>query len=101
MKAGQIHSAKAARRKRLVRELMLSAGAMVALCSAGQAHAQDAPEAPRADDAAAAPGEASVRTGYRQATEKSREQKREAKSVNSGITAAEHGQFPSKNAATT
>src|SRR3546814_17882430 len=97
MKAGQIHSAKAARRERLVRELMLSAGAMVALCSAGQAHAQAAPEAPPADDAAAAPGDAIVVTGYRQSIEKSLEQKREANSLIAVITAKDIGKFPIKN----
>src|SRR3546814_446810 len=99
MKAGQIHSAKAARRERLVRELMLSAGAMVALCSAGQAHAQAAPEAPPADDAAAAPGDAIVVTGYRQSIEKSLEQKREANSLIEVITAEDIGKFPDKNVA--
>src|SRR3546814_10396558 len=99
MKAGQIHSAKAARRERLVRELMLSAGAMVALCSAGQAHAQAAPEAPPADDAAAAPGDAIVVTGYRQSIEKSLEQNREANSLIEVITAEDIGKFPAKNVA--
>src|SRR3546814_10604059 len=56
---------------------MLSAGAVVALCGAGQAHAQTA-DAPPADDAATAPGDAIVVTGYRQSIEKSLEQKRES-----------------------
>ena len=100
MKAGQIHISKAARRERLVRELMLSAGAMVALCGAGQAHAQAAPEAPPpADDAAEAPGDAIVVTGYRQSIEQSLEQKREANSLIEVITAEDIGKFPDKNVA--
>src|SRR3546814_20258958 len=72
---------------------------MVALCSAGQAHAQAAPEAPQADDAAAAPGDAIVVTGYRQSIEKSLEQKREANSLIEVITAGDIGKFPDKNVA--
>src|SRR3546814_15051171 len=72
---------------------------MVALCSAGQAHAQAAPEAPPADDAAAAPGDAIVVTGYRQSIEKSLEQKREANSLIEVITAEDIGKFPDKNVA--
>src|SRR3546814_4232134 len=98
MKAGQIHSVKTVRRAALVRELMLSAGAVVALCGAGQAHAQTA-DAPPADDAAAAPGDAIVVTGYRQSIEKSLEQKRESNSLIEVITAEDIGKFPDKNVA--
>src|SRR3546814_19240861 len=85
MKAGQIHSVKTVRRAALVRELMLSAGAVVALCGAGQAHAQIA-DAPPADDDAAAPGDEIVVTGYRQSIEKSLEQQRESHSLIEFIT---------------
>src|SRR3546814_9409629 len=77
---------------------MLSAGAVVALCGAGQAHAQTA-DAPPADDAAAAPGDAIVVTGYRQSIEKSLEQKRESNSLIEVITAEDIGKFPDKNVA--
>jgi len=100
MKAGQIHSAKMNRRARLVRELMLGAGALVALGSAGQAWAQAAPAAqPPADDAAEAPGDAIVVTGYRKSIEQSLEQKREANSLIEVITAEDIGKFPDKNVA--
>lgn len=102
MKAGQIHSAKATRRERLLRELMLSAGALVALGSAGQAYAQAAPAAqpqPQADDTAEAPGDAIVVTGYRKSIEQSLEQKREANSLIEVITAEDIGKFPDKNVA--
>jgi iron complex outermembrane receptor protein len=103
MKAGQIHSAKAARRAALVRELMLGAGTLAALCSAGQAYAQAAPAPapqPPADEAAeAAPGDAIVVTGYRKSIEQSLEQKREANSLIEVITAEDIGKFPDKNVA--
>jgi iron complex outermembrane receptor protein len=100
MKAGQIHSAKAARRSALVRELMLSAGTLAALCSAGQAYAQAAPAPqPPADETAEAPGDAIVVTGYRKSIEQSLEQKREANSLIEVITAEDIGKFPDKNVA--
>ncbi len=102
MKAGQIHSAKATRRERLLRELMLSAGALAALGSAGQAYAQAAPAAqPQApaDDTAEAPGDAIVVTGYRKSIEQSLEQKRDANSLIEVITAEDIGKFPDKNVA--
>ncbi len=103
MKAGQIHSAKASRRAALVRELMLGAGTLAALCSAGQAYAQAAPAQtpqPPADEAAeAAPGDAIVVTGYRKSIEQSLEQKREANSLIEVITAEDIGKFPDKNVA--
>ncbi|MGH6696586.1 TonB-dependent receptor [Sphingopyxis sp.] len=101
MKAGQIHSAKASRRERLVRELMLSAGTLAALCSAGQAHAQAAPtpQPPADETAEAAPGDAIVVTGYRKSIEQSLEQKREANALIEVITAEDIGKFPDKNVA--
>lgn len=98
-KAGQIHSARVRGRERLLRELMLSAGALAALGSAGQAYAQAAPAAQPADEAAEAPGDAIVVTGYRQSIEQSLEQKRDANSLIEVITAEDIGKFPDKNVA--
>ena len=52
--------------------------------------------APPADDAAAAPGDAIVVTGYRQSIEQSLEQKREANSLIEVITAEDIGNSPTR-----
>ena len=93
-------------RKRIARDLMLSASVLVALC--GTAHAQDA----AADSAAAgtqgagAPQDAEpqaegdiVVTGYRASIEESLSQKRQANAFVDVITAEDVGKFPDKNVA--
>ena len=95
-----------ASRKRIARDLMLSASVLVALC--GTAHAQDA----AADSAAAgtqgagAPQDAEpqaegdiVVTGYRASIEESLSQKRQANAFVDVITAEDVGKFPDKNVA--
>lgn len=98
MKAGQFHSPKLRGRQRLTRDLMLTAGIVVGLCSAS-AQAQD--QAPAADAQAgdAAQDEAIVVTGYRRSIEESLEQKRQANALIEVITAEDIGKFPDKNVA--
>lgn len=106
----QIERSRGSSRKRIARDLMLTASVLVAL--AGTAHAQDATAT---QDAAttqgagaeqeAAPQDASpaegdiVVTGYRQSIEQSLSRKREANAFVDVITAEDVGKFPDKNVA--
>jgi TonB-dependent receptor len=100
-----VASSKPRSRAKLVRDLMLTAGAMVGF--AGVAHAQTAPPAAAAPDAAAQPadpqagqpGSDIVVTGYRQSIEASLRTKREANAFVDVITAEDVGKFPDKNVA--
>ena len=89
-------------RARLIRDLMLTAGAVVGF--SGIAQAQTAPAAPDASAQAADPqaadsaGEITV-TGYRQSIEASLRTKREANAFIDVITAEDVGKFPDKNVA--
>jgi TonB-dependent receptor len=92
-------------RSKLVRDLMLTTGAMVGF--AGVAQAQTAPPAPATPDAAAQPADPQagqpsseiVVTGYRQSIEASLRTKREANAFVDVITAEDVGKFPDKNVA--
>src|SRR3546814_5476931 len=76
------------RRAALVRDLMLTAGAVVGLCGAGQAYAQTAqPQTGQAEQGA---DELIVVTGYRESIERRLEQKRTAHHYIDVIN-AEHG----------
>src|ERR1700754_2157005 len=98
-------SSKPRSRATLVRDLMLTAGAMVGF--AGVAQAQTAPPAPATPDAAAQPADPQasqpsseiVVTGYRQSIEASLRTKREANAFVDVITAEDVGKFPDKNVA--
>ena len=94
-------------RKKLVRDLMLTAGAMVGF--AGVAQAQTAPTTPDATAQPADPqasdpqadgssGDITI-TGYRQSIEASLRTKREANAFIDVITAEDVGKFPDKNVA--
>jgi TonB-dependent receptor len=105
MKFQQIEGSSSAR-KRIARDLMLSASVLVVMC--GTAHAQDAAATqgagtaqPAAQDPAAAeaPQEDIVVTGYRRSIEESLQQKRESNSIVDVITAEDIGKFPDKNVA--
>ncbi|WP_317152561.1 TonB-dependent receptor [Sphingopyxis indica] len=103
MGAGQFHSSKGRSREQLVRDLMLTAGAVAGLCAV-PAQAQTADNAQvdaqvQSDDAAGAPGDAIVVTGYRESIEKSLEQKRDSNALIEVITAEDIGKFPDKNVA--
>ncbi|ATY30862.1 TonB-dependent receptor [Sphingomonas psychrotolerans] len=91
-------------RKRIARDLMVSASVLVALC--GTAHAQDATATQGAgtaqeDPAQADPAEGQdiVVTGYRASIEESLSQKRQANAFVDVITAEDVGKFPDKNVA--
>jgi len=96
-----------ASRSRLLRELMASAGIVVAL--GGVAHAQQAPDAtaaaPAQQDAAQASQDQATQegdivvTGYRESIEQSLTRKREANAFIDVITAEDVGKFPDKNVA--
>jgi iron complex outermembrane recepter protein len=96
-----------ASRKRIVRDLMLSASVLVSL--AGTAHAQDAtgpqstPTAPSGADGQSenvqVEADDIVVTGYRASIEESLSQKREANAFVDVITAEDVGKFPDKNVA--
>ncbi|WNO52903.1 TonB-dependent receptor [Stakelama saccharophila] len=112
-RAGQFHLSTLSGRERLVRNLMLTASAVVGF--AGVAHAQDAAATnaqdqqvpaqdapsnqPPAGQAAAPTGSEIVVTGYRQSIEESLTQKREANAFIDVITAEDVGKFPDKNVA--
>ncbi|RIA46869.1 TonB-dependent receptor [Hephaestia caeni] len=85
------------RRAALVRDLMLTAGAVVGLCGAGQAYAQTAQ--PQTGQAAQGADDSIVVTGYRESIERSLEQKRNANAFIDVITAEDVGKFPDKNVA--
>lgn len=87
-------------RKRIARDLMLSASALVAL--GGTAYAQEvaAPQAGTAQDPAAEGEEGEILvTGYRASIEESLSQKRQANAFVDVITAEDVGKFPDKNVA--
>jgi TonB-dependent receptor len=98
-------SSKPRSRSKLLRDLMLTTGAMVGF--AGVAQAQTAPPAPATPDAAAQPADPQagqpsseiVVTGYRQSIEASLRTKREANAFVDVITAEDVGKFPDKNVA--
>jgi len=96
-------------RARLIRDLMLTAGAAIGFSGgfSGIAQAQTAPATPAMPDASAQPadpqaadsaGEITV-TGYRQSIEASLRTKREANAFIDVITAEDVGKFPDKNVA--
>ena len=96
-------------RARLIRDLMLTAGAAIGFSGgfSGIAQAQTAPAAPATTDASAQPadpqaadsaGEITI-TGYRQSIEASLRTKREANAFIDVITAEDVGKFPDKNVA--
>jgi len=96
-------------RARLIRDLMLTAGAAIGFSGgfSGIAQAQTAPAAPATPDASAQPadpqaadsaGEITI-TGYRQSIEASLRTKREANAFIDVITAEDVGKFPDKNVA--
>jgi TonB-dependent receptor len=102
MKFQRIERSRVHARKRIARDLMLSASALVAFC--GTAHAQDAAatqDAGATQDPAQAEGEQQdiVVTGYRKSIEESLSQKREANAIVDVITAEDIGKFPDKNVA--
>ena len=107
MKFQQIQGSPSGARKRLARDLMLSASVLVAF--AGTAYAQDAtgpqstPTAPSGADGQSTDVQVQaddiVVTGYRQSIEQSLQQKREANSFVEVITAEDVGKFPDKNVA--
>ncbi|HVJ00080.1 MAG TPA: TonB-dependent receptor [Sphingomonas sp.] len=86
-------------REQLVRNLMLSAGAVVGLCGAGQASAQASADAPAQASEAPQNSDSIVVTGYRESIEKSLQQKRNANAFVDVITAEDVGKFPDKNVA--
>lgn len=92
----QIERPRVHARKRIARDLMLSAGVLVATC--GAAHAQDAAAA---QEPAQAEGEVQdiVVTGYRESIEQSVQKKRDANAFVDVITAEDIGKFPDKNVA--
>ena len=95
-------SSKPRSRAKLVRDLMLTAGAIVGF--AGVAQAQTAPATPDAaaqpaDPQASQPSSEIVVTGYRQSIEASLRTKREANAFVDVITAEDVGKFPDKNVA--
>lgn len=92
-------------RARLIRDLMLTAGAAIGFSSIAQA--QTAPATPPTPDSSAQPadpqaadsaGEITI-TGYRQSIEASLRTKREANAFIDVITAEDVGKFPDKNVA--
>jgi TonB-dependent receptor len=96
-------------RARLIRDLMLTAGAAIGFSGgfSGIAQAQTAPAVPATPDASAQPadpqaadsaGEITI-TGYRQSIEASLRTKREANAFIDVITAEDVGKFPDKNVA--
>ncbi|WP_066807468.1 TonB-dependent receptor [Sphingomonas asaccharolytica] len=96
-------------RARLIRDLMLTAGAAIGFSGgfSGIAQAQTAPATPTAPDANVQPadpqaadstGEITI-TGYRQSIEASLRTKREANAFIDVITAEDVGKFPDKNVA--
>lgn len=97
MKAGKIHPPGLRGRDRLLRDLMLTAGAAAGLCSV-PAFAQDQSSSTAAD-ASQDQGEAIVVTGYRKSIEESLQQKRQANALIEVITAEDIGKFPDKNVA--
>lgn len=88
-------------RKRMARDLMLSASVLVAMSGAAQAQTEGAAaqEAPAADAAPQEEGQDIVVTGYRKSIEESLSQKREANAFVDVITAEDVGKFPDKNVA--
>ena len=96
-------------RANLIRDLMLSASAIVGF--AGIAHGQTVAAPPPSGDPAATPADPAqatdaagpqddiVVTGYRQSIEKSLNQKRQANAFVDVITAEDIGKFPDKNVA--
>lgn len=104
MKFHRFEGSQGAARKRIARDLMLSASVLVGMCGAAQAQevaAQGAGVAQDAQDPAAADAtqEDIVVTGYRRSIEQSLEQKREANAFVDVITAEDIGKFPDKNVA--
>src|SRR3546814_455010 len=83
--------------------LMLTAGAVAGLCAVpAQAQTADGAQVDaqvQSNDAAGAPGDAIVVTGYRESIEKSLEQKRDSNALIEVITAEDIGKFPDKNVA--
>ena len=101
MRTGGIHSSNVRGRERLVRDLMLTAGAVAGLCAA-PAYAQVADETPAGEAAASEANEDEnviVVSGYRASIEQALEQKREAEAFVDVITAEDIGKFPDKNVA--
>ncbi len=98
MRIRDVNGSTTSARRRVVRDLMLTAGAVVVL--GGTAQAQDAPSAdqPQTQGAQTGGGEIVV-TGYRESIEKSLEQKRNANAFIDVITAENVGKFPDKNVA--
>lgn len=104
MKFHRFEGSQGAARKRIARDLMLSASVLVGMCGAAQAQevaAQGAGVAQDAQDPAAADAtqEDIVVTGYRASIEESLAQKREANAFVDVITAEDIGKFPDKNVA--
>src|SRR3546814_7072362 len=85
------------RRAALVRDLMLTAGAVVGLCGAGQAYAQTAQ--PQTGQAAQGADDSIVVTGYRESIERSLEQKSNANAFIDVTTAEDVGKFHDKKVA--
>ncbi|WP_374407485.1 TonB-dependent receptor [Pelagerythrobacter sp.] len=101
MRTGEFHSSKARGPERLVRDLMLTAGAVAGLCAV-PAQAQTQPEAEeetQAEEAPQADGGVIVVSGYRASIEEALQQKREAEAFVDVITAEDIGKFPDKNVA--
>lgn len=108
MKSTRFMLASSPSRARLVRNLMLTAGAVVGFAGAAHAQATDAATAApaQADQTQtpttasdAQPGTDIVVTGYRQSIEASLAQKRNANAFVDVITADDVGKFPDKNVA--
>ena len=93
MRTGGIHSSNVRGRERLVRDLMLTAGAVAGLCAA-PAYAQVADETPAGEAAASEANEDEnviVVSGYRASIEQALEQKREAEAFVDVFTAEDIG----------